>query len=571
MADSEPVRAETQPEQAAQTASRLATAIAAHKAGRLEDAISGYRTVLEQVPDHVDALTNLGVALRARGDGEAAIAVYGQALAAEPGHANANYNLGNAYRAIGNNESAVVHFRAAIAAQPGYLDAYANLALTLRDLKRLDEALAAAEAGLRALPGAAKLWANLGAVLWAKAQPESAITAYRRALSLEPNSATAHLDVAQIHYRLGDYVEATRHAERALTLDAGLADAHTVTAKCLTAHGQFENALAQLERAQAIDPGNLTARLNKALTLLLKGELGTGFQAYECRWQLDDLTRPEFDQPRWDGGALEGKRLLLVHEQGLGDVIQAVRYAPMLVERGARVIVQCQPPLVHLLSTAAGVDAVVAEGEPLPAFDIHASMLDLPALLGTEEASIPSIVPYLALPEGSTPEDENTSTRRPLRIGIAWAGKPSHNNDANRSCDLDRFRPLLGIPGTRFYGLQVGPRARDIAERGLGAMITDLSGRIGDFLDTARLVAKLDLVIAVDTAVVHLAGAFARPVWTMLPHAPDWRWMYDRTDSPWYPTMRLYRQPAPRDWTPVVDKIATDLKAMVEARGSGGF
>ncbi|MDH3232272.1 MAG: tetratricopeptide repeat protein [Alphaproteobacteria bacterium] len=569
-AEGERTEGETQAGEATPLAARLASAVTAHRTGDLDAAIAGYRAVLESAPDHVDTLTNLGVALRSQGDVAGAIAIYERGLAIEPGHANANYNLGNALRAQGEHERAAECYRAAIAAKRDYVDACANLALSLRDLERYDEALAAAGAGLRTLPRAPSLWANLGAVLWASGRAEAAVTAYRRSLALDPEPAAAHLDLAQVLYRQGEYDGAAHHAQQALARDAALADAHCVIAKCLAARGRFEDALAQLERARAIEPDNLMAKLGTALTRLLMGDLKEGFKAYQCRWELDEMARPEPPQPRWDGGDLSGKRILLTREQGFGDTIHAIRYAPLLAERGARVIAQCQPPLVRLVQTVVGVDRVVPEGSAPPAFDTHASLLDLPELFGTELATIPAQVPYFDLP-GATPDDDADQAGRPLRIGIAWAGKPTHNNDANRSCALETFLPLFELPGTRFYSFQIGERAADIAALGLGAMLTDASSQIGDFLDSARLVARLDLVISVDTALVHLAGALARPVWVLLPHAPDWRWMHERTDSPWYPTMRLYRQPAPRSWGPVVEAIAGDLRALTASRQAGGF
>lgn len=282
------------------------------------------------------------------------------------------------------------------------------------------------------------------------------------------------------------------------------------------------------------------------------------------------MARPNIAQPRWDGGNVAGKRILLTREQGFGDTVHAVRYAALLAERGAEVIVQCQPPLTRLVATAPGVSAVVAEGSAAPPFDLHASLLDLPGLFGTTLETIPAQVPYLHPPDVTEPEDAGKAGR-PLRIGLAWAGKPSHNNDANRSAALETFLPLFEVPGARFYSLQIGERSADIAALGIGAMLTDVSGRIGDFLDTARLMTQLDLVISVDTAVVHLAGALARPIWVLLPHAPDWRWMLGRDDSPWYPTMRLYRQPAPRDWAPVIAAIKGDLAKLVDERQANGF
>ena len=242
-------------------------------------------------------------------------------------------------------------------------------------------------------------------------------------------------------------------------------------------------------------------------------------------------------------------------------MIQAVRYAPMVAARGGQVIVQCQPSLAGLIALAQGVDEVAPTDAPLPGFDTYAALFDLPAIFGTDLDSIPADVPYIDAPFRIPPRRQG-----PLKVGLAWAGNPSHQNDRNRSCGLEVLLDLLAVPGARFFGLQVGPRAADIEALGCGALIDDLDPSIDDFMDTAREVQRLDLVITVDTALAHLAGALARPVWLLLPRACDWRWLGGRSDSPWYPSMTIYRQPAPGDWKGVTSNVAGDLARLTAAQ-----
>ena len=270
-------------------------------------------------------------------------------------------------------------------------------------------------------------------------------------------------------------------------------------------------------------------------------------------------------QPLWTGEDLAGKTILLHHEQGLGDTIQFMRYAPLVAARGARIVLELQPALVRLAAGFQGTMEIVAAGSPLPPFDFHCPLLSLPERFATDLATIPVAIPYLV------PETEATARWRRqlapgagLKIGLVWAGNPAHQDDRKRSLPLERLMPLLKVPGLRWFSLQVGERAGDIA-RLPGGMITDLSQNLTDLAETAAAIANLDLVVAVDTSVVHLAGALGRPVWVLLPFAPDWRWMLGRDDSPWYPSLRLFRQKRPDDWDAVVAKVRRALARQVSS------
>jgi hypothetical protein len=297
--------------------------------------------------------------------------------------------------------------------------------------------------------------------------------------------------------------------------------------------------------------------------LLLRGDFPKGFEQYE--WRRSKIcSRRVFTQPEWDGGPFPGKTLLLHAEQGLGDTLHFIRYAPLVRELGGRVVVECQKPLAHLLDSIAGIDALVPEGDPLPPFELHTPLLSLPHLLGTTEATVPAVVPYLS-PEPSAVDvwRQRLGRGEKLKVGLVWAGSPGHKNDRNRSIPFKLLRPLLEMPGIRFFALQVGERASDIEAARLQGSIDDISPNLNDFADTAAALSMLDLLISVDTAPAHLAGALGRPVWLLLPFSPDWRWKMDREDSLWYPTMRLFRQPTQSDWLSTIRRIRDELAALV--------
>jgi hypothetical protein len=326
--------------------------------------------------------------------------------------------------------------------------------------------------------------------------------------------------------------------------------------------GRPEAALQALERAIALAPDYADAHWNRALTLLLAGDFAQGWPAYEWRWRATGMREPDLAAPRWDGGPLDGQTILLHAEQGLGDSIHFVRYAPLVAARGGRVIVQCPAPLARLLATCAGVARVIPRGEPLPPFELQAPLMSLPGLLNTRLDNIPAEVPYLAPPAGAGAAAQAAlaalaalGARR--TVGVVWAGNPAHENDRNRSCPARCFA-ALGAPERALVSLQKGAGADDIAAIP-GAL--DLGPRLEDFAATAAAIARLDLVIAVDTATAHLAGALGRPVWLLLPHAPEWRWQLRRDDSPWYPTMRLFRQERPGDWPGVFERVGEALKS----------
>jgi Tfp pilus assembly protein PilF len=408
---------------------------------------------------------------------------------------------------------------------------------------------------------------NLGEVLRRTDQLDAAIPCYQKALALAPDYAEAYDNLGCALTMAGRPADALPHHQRAIALKRDFALAHDRLRSALTDLNRHEEALSDLRHAMAWDSDLAKLRLNEAYVLLTLGRFAPGWKAYEARWDMlvagVPIARRHADHPRWRGrGRLAGKTLLLHAEQGLGDTLHFVRYAPLLARQGARVIIEAQAPLVPLLRTLQGVAEVAPMGATLPAFDLQCPLLSLPLACGATLATIPAEVPYLApLAEHVTIWQRLLGRRRAghRRIGIAWSGNPDYANDHNRSIPLGRLEPLLTRTDCALHVVQtqIRPADRTVLD-GLPG-ITDHSAALADFADTAALLSLMDLVISVDTAVAHIAGALARPTWLLLPFSAEWRWLTARSDSPWYPTMRLFRQPAPGDWDAVLAAVARAL------------
>jgi hypothetical protein len=330
----------------------------------------------------------------------------------------------------------------------------------------------------------------------------------------------------------------------------------------LRARGRYQEAIKRYEQAIAVNPDYADAHWDLSLTLLQLGDFERGWREHEWRMQCSALAKPvQYSQPQWAGESLVGKSILLHPEQGLGDTLQFVRYVQVVADLGARVYLGTQPELHALLKLIPGADMVVSYGQ-LPVFDVQCPLLSLPFVLGTRLDSVPAKVPYLFAEEGLVQQwaQKLGPSNGKKRVGLVWAGSKTHKNDRNRSIDPAKLSPLLQVPGFQFFSLQKGATGSTILAPP-GAELIDHTGELNDFIDTAALIANLDLVISVDTSVAHLAGGMGKPVWLLLPRDPDWRWLLDRDDSPWYPTMKLFRQTTARDWEPVVQRMARELEA----------
>ena len=430
---------------------------------------------------------------------------------------------------------------------------------------RLDEAIGGYVRALEIDPESSQAFNNMGVALRAQGAFHAAVASYRRAIALKSSDAGSHSNLGNALRALGRHGEAEACHRKALTCDPDYLEARYNLGLVLKDQGKFEEGIACLAEAVRQKADYVDAHWDLALAWLMMGNLKEGFEEYEWRWRLPENPSRSFDKPAWSGGALEDRVILLHAEQGMGDSIQFARYAPLVAAKGGRVILECQAPLVALFENLEGIERIVACDDPLPAFDVQAPLLSLPRIFATELATIPASDCYLAADPARAEKFTGLLDAKRLNVGIAWAGKPSHRNDRNRSAGIEPFIGLLGIPGAAFHSLQVGPRAADIAATGSAGLIRDHAPGLQDFADTAALVAALDLVISVDTSVCHLAGALGKPCWVVLPYTPDWRWLMQREDSPWYPSLRLFRQESFGDWPGVFARLTEALEKMIAA------
>jgi tetratricopeptide (TPR) repeat protein len=565
---------------------------------RFDEAIVSYVRALALQPNFPEALLNLGNTLKDKQRFDVALASFDRALAERPDYAEAHYNRGNTLFAVGRFNEALASYDLALELRPNLPEVHCSRGTLLHALNRLDDALAAYDRALSLRPDYADAHNNRGIVLHASKRFDEALADYDRALDLHPRYTDAFLNRGATLYELKRFDESLESCDRALVLSPGCAEAHYNRGNALKGLRRFEAAVASYERAlalrpnypealnncgvtlqqvmrfdaalshyqgaQSLLPDSSDAHYNESLCRLLIGDFESGWQKYEWRWRTAQMEsdRRTFAQPLWLGASdIAGKTILLHSEQGFGDTIQFCRYVPLVTARGARVVLEVQDSLRELAATLAAPIEVVARGRPLPEFDLHCPLLSLPLAFSTRLATIPSATPYL----GANPQavvDWGTRLGSPgrRRIGLAWSGRPVHTNDHNRSIPLKSMLPLLDGVDATFVNLQRDVRPADMEVLRERSDVLHFGNDLKDFADTAALVANLDLIISVDTSVAHLAGALAKPVWLLLPYIPDWRWLLDRNDTPWYPTTRLFRQDETRRWEPVVTLVQARLR-----------
>jgi tetratricopeptide (TPR) repeat protein len=534
------------------------------KQGALEEAVTSYRRAIELKPDFAEAHYNLGGLREKQGSLAEAVACYRRAVELKPGFAEAHNNLALVLRAQNQLDDAAACFRRALELKPDFAEAHNNLALVLTEQNQFDLAAACCRRALELKPDFAQAHNNLGLVLHEQNRLEEAAACYRRALELKPDFAQAHNNLGLVLRDQNQLEEAAACFRRALELKPDFAQAHKNLALVLQEQNLLEEATACYRRALALKPDFAEAHYNQGLTWLLMGRFAEGWSGYEWRWKRKGNEERILAEPRWTGSPLAGRTILLHSEQGLGDTLQFIRYAELVKRQGGTVLIEVHPALASLLARCPGVDRVIAGGEPLPKFDVHLPLLSLPRVFGTSLETVPAKVPYL-LPDAASLEKwkRELGAETGFKIGIAWQGNPAHRADRFRSIPLARFAGLARMRGVHLYSLQMGAGREQLSALAGPLPITDLGDRLGDFDHTAAIVRNLDLVITCDSAPAHLAGALGVPVWVALAFAPDWRWMLDRGDSPWYPTMRLFRQNAPGDWEGVFERIQGALASLV--------
>ncbi|WP_250535004.1 tetratricopeptide repeat protein [Caballeronia sp. AZ10_KS36] len=549
------------------------------KLGHNDEAEASFREALRLRPDFAEAHLNLAAFLAHARRLPEAEAAYRQALAARPGYAEAHNNLGNLLKDAGRFDEAVAHLKQAVAARPDWADAHFNLGNAYNARASLGEARSAYRNAVALRPDFAGALTNLGGVLDALGCLKDAEEAYRRVLAIEPDSADAHCNLANVIYRdvaLGRrerLPEAEASYRRALALRPGFGAALINLGNLLREDSaRSAEAQALFREALRVDPESADARLNLATTLLRAGDFAEGWACFEARYDARLSQRsvlpPQVSYAQWRGEPLAGKSLLVVTEQGFGDSIQFIRYLPMLkAQRAAKLTVVCPPALAALLESADGTSQCIAPDAlpALPPHDYWCFLMSLPALAGTTLETIPRATPYL---HADASRIEYWKRRLPdtPKVGIAWSGEPrpwmpdSFGAFSRRWLDASLCEPLFATPGVTFVSLQKGPTARaQLAALPGRLRPLDLMNDVADFADTAAIIASLDLVISVDTAVAHLAGALGKPVWILLCANACWRWLDDRDDSPWYPTARLFRQRAPGQWIEVIERVVDAL------------
>ncbi|MCG8635092.1 MAG: tetratricopeptide repeat-containing glycosyltransferase family protein [Desulfobacterales bacterium] len=483
----------------------LQKGIELHTSGQLAEAEKIYRSILGAHPDHPDAIHFMGVLAYNVGKNDIAVDYLEKAISLNPGNPGCYNNLGNVYQQQGEYASAVPHYEKTIQLDPGHHKALNNLGVAYLRLGKLEKAGQSLESALALNPAYAEAHNNLGEVYYAMARYDKALNAYEISISISEEFVQAHW--------------------------------------------------------------------NRSLAMLLTGDFKNGWAEYEWRWKRPETPVRQFACGKpWQGENIDGKVLFVYEEQGLGDTIQFMRYLPLLKNLGAKVVFETLPPMIRLTTQTDGYDRLMVgkkgvDTRPVDRFDFFVPMMSLPLRFGTELDTVPSAIPYLKPdPDLSGIWRARMGEADAFRVGVVWSGSPLHRNDQNRSVHLSRFAGLADIRGIEWVSLQkeTCEKWTDIDPDSFFTM--NPGGQLSDFADTAAVIDNLDLVISVDTAVVHLAGAMGKKVWTLLPSPPDWRWLTDRKDSPWYPSMTLFRQPSNGDWDAVFDNIKACLFAELEKK-----
>jgi Tfp pilus assembly protein PilF len=521
--------------QASQAETETSLGVTLGEQGKLVEAILHLRAAVRLRPDFAKAHHNLGVALAQQGNDEEAVRSLRQTLQLKPDYTEAYYNLGSVLMSQGKHADAVDCYYRALGIKPDHYEVYNNLGLALTELGRLGEA----------------------------------VVILQQAVRLRPNSAEAHTNLGLALAEQGKYGQAEDCYQQALRINPSYAEAHGNLANNYKEQGLLEEALASYDLALRLKPDLVSAHWNRSLAWLQKGDYERGWVEYEWRWQRKQTPKRPFTQPLWDGSPLAERSILLYMEQGLGDMLQFIRYARLVKERGGTVIVECPPFLMPLFSFVSGIDRLVGEDQSLPGFDVQAPLMSLPRLLGTTLANIPAEVPYLHA-EGALAEEwaRKLSELRGFKIGIAWQGNRHHKWDRFRSIPLAEFEPLARLRGVRLISLQKGYGTEQLRANRFPVteLADELDASAGAFMDTAAIMKNLDLVITTDTALAHLAGGLGMPVWMALSAIADWRWLTGRDDSPWYPTMRLFRQTKLGDWSDVFERLTSEVAKLLDER-----
>lgn len=536
--------------------------IALKELGQLAAAVSCYDKAIALQPNYAAAYYSRGNALKDLQQLNAAVESFDQAIALQPNDLLAHLNRGLALHALQKYDAAAASFDCVIALQPEHAQAHYHRGIAMHESDRLLEAIASYDQAIALNPANASALYNRGIALTALQQSDAALASYNQAIAVAPNYAEPHYNRGNLLQEKQQFEAAIASYENATSIKPDYVQAHYNRGIAQQACNRLDAAVASWDQAIAIQPDLVEAHWNKSLALLLGGHFDQGWALYEWRWKREEqiTSNRNFHQPMWTGvEPLEGQSILLYHEQGFGDTLQFCRYVQQVAEKGARVIVEVPRPLINVLKGLGGVSEWVAIGEPRPAFNYHCSIVSLPVVFQTTLATIPCANAYLRADERQIAKwTQILDAKTRPRVGIVWSGNPKHKNDHNRSIPLAML--LRAIPDcVEVVSLQKELRSEDASVLRGFPLVRHFGEELHDFSDTAALSSMMDVVVSVDTSVAHLSAALGQLTWVLLPYSPDWRWLLDRTDSPWYASVALYRQQAVGDWTQPLDKLRTDL------------
>jgi tetratricopeptide (TPR) repeat protein len=523
---------------------------------------------LEIKPDYVEAHNNLGNVFKELKCLEEALASYDQAIRINPNYANAHFNRGNVLKELKRLDEALASYDQATSINPNYAEAYYNRGITLKELKRLEEALASYDQAIKVKPYYAEAYNNRSTVLKELNRLEEALTSYDQAVRIKPDYVEAYNNLGNVLKELQLFDKALASYDQAIRLKPNFAEAYYNRGVILQELNRVDEALFYYDQALSIKPDYTEANLNKSFVLLLNGDFVQGWKEYEWRWKNEKVIpfhiNNRREQPLWLGAeTLKDKTILLYSEQGLGDTIQFCRYVPLVAELGAKVILEVQRPLVNLLKDLSGVSQIIGEGDALPTFEYRCPLMSLPFAFKTEMNTIPSASKIITCNNAMHSKwQTKLGEKTKPRVGLVWCGNKDHKNDHNRSLILSELLPHLP---TNIDYICLQKELRDIDKLVLekNSPIQFYGETIEDFTDTAALCDLMDIVISVDTCVAHLAGTQGKQTWILLPYSPDWRWLLDRDDSPWYSSVKLYRQEKIADWHGVFENLRRDLEKLL--------
>jgi tetratricopeptide (TPR) repeat protein len=553
----------------AQTQLNLAHALL--RRGPATEAVDVFQWVVQIAPDSLRAHSELAQVLSQLNRLAESLAHFRQVVRLSPDDPRAHFELAAALDRCGQTDEAIAAYQDALRLKPDLAEACVNLAKLHIDKQSYDEAVQWARRAVALRPRLAEAYLNLGNALTQQKNFSDAKAALQEATRLKPDLAQAHNNLGVVLIEEGEFAAAIDHCHRALAINPHNPDAFYNTGIALHKQGQPRAAVEQFDRALQLLPDYAEAHHNRSATLLLLGEYAEGFAEYEWRLKSRDFPPCHLRWKPWVGEALAGRTIVLCAEQGLGDTLQFIRYAAPLKQRGARVLVECSPRLHPMLAGAPGVDGCMSATTAPPPADCCAPLLSLPHRLHTTLETVPASTPYLfADPQLVATWRQKLADSRGFRVGIVWQGNPRSPGDQQRSIPLVHYGALAKVPGVRLVNLQKGPGLDQLTPVAKSWSVVDFGEALdasgGAFVDTAAIMQNLDLVVTSDTAVAHLAGALGVNVWVALQYVPDWRWLLDRDDSPWYPTMRMFRQTQVGDWAEVFQRIAGELARRVEAR-----